>query len=69
MKNQQIGGCTVIWDRDSDLRDEGFRDSVPGTESFSGHGPGPVQIPDCNCNVFLLSFDINIVILCVVLVF
>ena len=48
------------WDRDSDLRDEGFRastlkdrfagtkkfrDSVPGTENFPRHGPGPVPTP------------------------
>ena len=47
------------WDRDSDFRDEGFqastlgncsetkefRDVVPGTEKFPGHGPGPVPTP------------------------
>ena len=27
-------------------RDERFQNSVPGTENFPGHGPGPVPTPD-----------------------
>ena len=50
------------WDRDSDLRDDGFRESTlgdcpgdlriprlgPGAENFPGHGPGLVPTPEVN---------------------
>ena len=57
------------WDRDSNLRDEGFRDSnfgdcpgstefrdsFPWTENFRGHSPGPVPTIVWDCDSNLLS--------------